>query len=299
MHREDFNNKYRQFVSVIDDALNALAAESDSPQKTVYDAMRYSLLAGGKRLRPVLMLAVCEMLGGKQEDVVPYACAIEMIHTYSLIHDDLPAIDNDDYRRGRLTNHKVYGEAIAILAGDGLLNLAFETMLTHAEHHGSDLKRHVQAMKVIANASGVSGMIGGQVVDIEAEGRDISSELLEYLHRHKTGALIKAPVIAAAILCGADEACIKSLESYAEKIGLAFQIKDDILDVEGSFESLGKSVRKDMQQEKSTFVKLYGLDGAKNKLYSITEEAVNQLAAFGEKAGFLSELAFFIAGRQN
>ena len=232
MHKADFNNKYKQFVKVIDDALNTLATESNVPQKTVYDAMRYSLLAGGKRLRPVLMLAVCEMLGGKAEDVVPYACAIEMIHTYSLIHDDLPAMDNDDYRRGRLTNHKVYGEAIAILAGDGLLNLAFETMLMHAENYGSDLKRHVQAMKIIANASGVSGMIGGQVVDIEAEGRDISTELLEYLHRHKTGALIKAPVIAAAVLCGADETSVKCLESYAEKIGLAFQIKDDILDVE-------------------------------------------------------------------
>ena len=299
MHKADFNNKYKQFVKVIDDALNTLATESNVPQKTVYDAMRYSLLAGGKRLRPVLMLAVCEMLGGKAEDVVPYACAIEMIHTYSLIHDDLPAMDNDDYRRGRVTNHKVYGEAIAILAGDGLLNLAFETMLMHAENYGSDLKRHVQAMKIIANASGVSGMIGGQVVDIEAEGRDISTELLEYLHRHKTGALIKAPVIAAAVLCGADETSVKCLESYAEKIGLAFQIKDDILDVEGSFDSLGKSVRKDIQKEKSTFVKLYGLEGAKNILNNITEEAVNQLAAFGNKADFLSELAYFIAGRQN
>ena len=299
MHKADFNNKYKQFVKVIDDALNTLATESNVPQKTVYDAMRYSLLAGGKRLRPVLMLAVCEMLGGKAEDVVPYACAIEIIHTYSLIHDDLPAMDNDDYRRGRLTNHKVYGEAIAILAGDGLLNLAFETMLMHAENYGSDLKRHVQAMKIIANASGVSGMIGGQVVDIEAEGRDISTELLEYLHRHKTGALIKAPVIAAAVLCGADETSVKCLESYAEKIGLAFQIKDDILDVEGSFDSLGKSVRKDIQKEKSTFVKLYGLEGAKNILNNITEEAVNQLAAFGNKADFLSELAYFIAGRQN
>jgi len=299
MHKEDFNNKYKQFVSVIDDALNLLVTESKTPQKTVYSAMRYSLLAGGKRLRPVLMLAVCEMLGGKPEDVVPYACAIEMIHTYSLIHDDLPAMDNDDYRRGRLTNHKVYGEAIAILAGDGLLNLAFETMLMHAQNYGSDLKRHVQAMKIIANASGVEGMIGGQVVDIEAEGRDISSQQLEYLHRHKTGALIKAPILAAAVLCGADETYIKCLESYAEKIGLAFQIKDDILDVEGSFDSMGKSVQKDMKKEKSTFVRLYGLEGAKNILSSIIQEAVNQLDVFGDKADFLSELAYFIAGRQS
>lgn len=299
MYNEEFSKEYEKYVKIVDNTLDMLATEKDVPQKTIYSAMRYSLMAGGKRLRPVLMLAVCEMLGGKLEDAVPYACAIEMIHTYSLIHDDLPAMDNDDYRRGRLTSHKVYGEAIAVLAGDGLLNLAFETMLRKALKSGINMEKHVHALNIIADAAGVSGMIGGQVVDIEAEGKKISSELLEYMHKHKTGALIKAPVLAAAALCGADDKSYKCLESYAEKIGLAFQIKDDILDVEGSFESMGKITQKDLSKEKSTFVTLYGLDDARKTLDGIIREAVNLIETFGDRSDFLSKTASFIAGRKN
>ncbi|MFZ5985792.1 MAG: polyprenyl synthetase family protein [Bacillota bacterium] len=295
----NFKQKFESFVDIINDSLDKCIMEKDLPEKTIYSSMRYSLMAGGKRLRPVLALAVCEMLDGEIHEVVPFACAVEMIHTYSLIHDDLPAMDNDDYRRGRLTNHKVYGEAMAILAGDGLLNSAFELMAQTMTKDTGSLERKAKAVTVIAGASGVNGMIAGQVIDLESEGKEISADILGRMHKCKTGALIKAPVVSSAVLCGAGEEEIRSLESFAENLGLAFQIKDDILDIEGSTEKLGKKVGSDISNKKSTFVSLYGLEPSKKMLSQITDKAVESLERFGEKAWFLNSLAQYLVLREN
>lgn len=295
----DFKEQLEEYISLVNEYLDRYVAEKELPEKSVYTSMRYSLLAGGKRLRPVLALAVCDMLGGRREEVLPFACAVEMIHTYSLIHDDLPAMDNDDYRRGRLTNHKVYGEALAILAGDGLLNLAFEVMLESILKSKENQELKVRAAAVIAKASGVEGMIAGQVIDLESENKKIAAEILDRMHRHKTGALIKAPVVSAAVLCGAGGDSISKLECFAQNLGLAFQIKDDILDVEGSLEKLGKKTGSDAQKDKSTYVSLYGLEKSKEMLNEITEEAVMSLKDFGEKAVFLEKLAKYLVNRDN
>jgi geranylgeranyl diphosphate synthase type II len=294
----DFYEKQKNYGNIVNDYLENIIKENELLEKSVYSAMRYSLLAGGKRLRPVLSLAVCEMLGGDVNEVLPFACAIEMIHTYSLIHDDLPAMDNDDYRRGKLTNHKVYGEAIAILAGDGLLNLAFETMLESMTKKCDNMVNKVKAAQYIAKAAGVRGMIAGQVVDIESEDKEVPFETLEYMHRHKTGALIKAPVVSAAIICNASEEDLHSLDGYAENLGLAFQIKDDILDVEGSTEKLGKKVGSDESNNKTTYVSLYGLEKAKQMLRETTTKANNYIEKFGQKADFLRELAEYLVERE-
>lgn len=295
----DFKNDFKVWTEMVNTALEGYVAEKDTPEGIIYKAMKYSLTAGGKRLRPVLALAVAKMLGGKEEDVLPYACAIEMIHTYSLIHDDLPAMDNDDYRRGRLTNHKVFGEAMAILAGDGLLNLAFETMLNYSSENTSNSLARIRAMGIIAESAGTKGMIGGQVVDLEAEGENISADTLEYMHRCKTGALIKAPVLSAAVLCGAEDRELALLEEYAVNLGLAFQIKDDIMDVESSFEKMGKPAGSDAANDKSTFVTLYGLEKSKKMLHDITLKASAALDSFGEKAAFLKKLADYMENREN
>lgn len=294
----DFKKEYDRYLDIINKALDEYVKEKDTPEKSIYKAMKYSITAGGKRLRPVLALAVTDMLGGSIEDVLPFACAIEMIHTYSLIHDDLPSMDNDDYRRGRLTSHKVFGEALAILAGDALLNLAFETML---DHLGSlkDIRAGINAAGFISKASGTTGMIGGQVVDMENEGGNIPSDLLYYMHACKTGALIKAPVICAGILCGAGREQMDSLNAFSEKIGLSFQIKDDILDIEGDFDDLGKKTGSDIANNKTTFVSLYGLQNSKELLDKMISEGIEALNCFGEKALFLKEIAGYIASRKN
>lgn len=295
----DFKSRLEQWTALVNRRLDQYIIEKDTPEGTIYKAMKYSLNAGGKRLRPVLALAVCEMLGGDENEVLPYACAIEMIHTYSLIHDDLPAMDNDDFRRGMPTNHKVFGEATAILAGDALLNNAFEIMLQAAARNNERLSEKIKAMEIIARSSGTGGMIGGQVTDLEAAGRAISAETLEYMHRCKTGALIKAPVLSAAILCGAGEEENRQLDEYAGKIGLAFQIKDDIMDVECSFEDMGKASGSDAANGKSTFVTLYGLEQSKKMLHETIEQAIEALEIFGSKADFLVELARFTGNRKN
>ena len=298
-----FKEKYDNWVGMVNISLEKLMEVKNAPEETVYNAMKYSIDAGGKRLRPVLAIAVCDMLGGNPEEIMPYACAIEMIHTYSLIHDDLPAMDNDDYRRGKLTNHKVFGEAMAILAGDALLNYAFEIMLEDMNQcipSGVSLENKTKAVHRIAKASGRSGMIGGQVVDLESEGKMITKEVLEYMHRCKTGALIKAPVLAAAALCNANHEDLQALDFYAEKLGLAFQIKDDILDVEGDLTSMGKMNGSDMAKGKSTFVSIYGLEESKKILHRITHEAAMSLEErFGEKAWLLKELAQYLINREN
>lgn len=295
----DFNLELERLNKEVNCSLEKYAVSKDCPEAILYKATRYSLMAGGKRLRPILALAVCELLGGDPEDILPYACAIEMIHTYSLIHDDLPAMDNDDFRRGMLTSHKVYGEAIAILAGDALLNRAFELMLKHSLEKGDKLEKRMKAIGIIAEASGENGMIGGQTVDLESEGRTISPEMLEYMHRLKTGALLKAPILASAVLSGADEKQYDLLDKYAESIGLAFQIKDDILDVEGNPENMGKNTGSDAINNKSTYVTLFGLDESKRKLKEAIDSAVDKLEAFGSASDFLKGLALYIEKRNS
>ncbi|HOV26549.1 MAG TPA: polyprenyl synthetase family protein [Pseudobacteroides sp.] len=295
----EFNNKYQCYLDYINEALERFLQVRETPEKACYEAMKYSLMAGGKRIRPVLSLAVCDLLGKNYEDVIAYACAIEMIHTYSLIHDDLPSMDNDDYRRGRLTNHKVYGEALAILAGDALLNYAFEIMTEDALKNIDIIVNKVKAMQYIAKASGVTGMIGGQVVDLQSEGKKIPLETLTYMHGCKTGAMIKAPVVSSAIICGADDFRISRLSVFAEKIGLAFQIKDDILDVEGDLSTLGKNSGSDASNDKTTYITEYGLEDAKRILNEVTDEAVGALECFGVEADFLRNIAEFIAKRNN
>lgn len=294
----DFKEKQKNYADIVNNFLGNYLKENDLLEKSVYSSMGYSLLAGGKRLRPVLSLAVCDMLGGNINEVLPFACAIEMIHTYSLIHDDLPAMDNDDYRRGKLTNHKKYGEALAILAGDGLLNLAFELMLESIANKCNNIENKVKAVAYIAKSSGIRGMIAGQVVDMESEGKEVPFETLEYMHRCKTGALIKAPVVSAAIIYNATDTDLRSLEAYAGNLGLAFQIKDDILDIEGSTEKLGKKVGSDESNKKTTYVSLYGLEKAKLMLRETTTEAKNNIEKFGIKADFLRELAEYLVERE-
>ncbi len=295
----DFLQQLEKMNKEVSNALDDYLCIEDSLGADIFKAMKYSLMAGGKRLRPILALAVCDMLGGNVSTVMPYACAIEMIHTYSLIHDDLPAMDNDDYRRGIPTNHKVFGEAMAILAGDALLNRAYELMLSSTAVNEDKLKQRVEAMRIIAEGSGANGMIRGQVIDLESEGKTISKDTLEYMHRCKTGALIKAPVLSSAVLCGARDDEIKQLEIYAENIGLAFQIKDDIMDVSSSLEEMGKAAGRDAACGKTTYVTLYGVVRANVLLNETISQAVNAVECFGQRADFLKKLANFIKERSN
>lgn len=295
----DFKSRFEKWTALVSEALDDYTELKDVPEASIYKAVKYSLMAGGKRLRPVLALAVAELLEGDEKDILPYACAVEIIHTYSLIHDDLPAMDNDDYRRGMPTNHKVFGEATAILAGDALLNKAFEIMLGHTLAKGDRLRQRLRAMNAIAEAAGMKGMIGGQIVDLESEGKDISAQTLEYMHRCKTGALIKAPVLCSAILYEANSREYEALEEYASCIGLAFQIKDDIMDVQGSFEEMGKPVGSDAANAKSTFITIFGLEESQRMLASTVKKAIDALEIFGARAGFLRELAEFIEKRSS
>ncbi len=295
----DFNARLDKWTQLVNNALDDYLSIKEGPGSNIYNAMKYSLMAGGKRLRPVLALAVCEMLDGNKNEILPYACAIEMIHTYSLIHDDLPAMDNDDYRRGVPTNHKVFGEAMAILAGDALLNSAYELMLAASISDGRNMDARLRAMQIVAGAAGADGMIRGQVVDMESEGKKIETVTLEFMHRCKTGALIKAPVIASAVLCGASEKDIEKLGSYAENIGLAFQIKDDIMDVKGDPGKMGKAAGSDAGSGKSTYVTLYGLENARAMLDKTIDTALGALESFDDKAGFLRDLAGFVRDRDH
>ena len=267
------------------------------PEK-IYEAMRYSLLAGGKRLRPILCLASCELAGGTTSMAMPTACALEMIHTMSLIHDDLPAMDNDDYRRGKLTNHKVYGEDIAILAGDGLLTYAFEFIATKTENVPP--QQVLQTIAYLGRAAGAGGLIGGQVVDVESEGKtDVSLETLNYIHAHKTGALLEACVVCGAILASASEADLQRLSRFAKNIGLAFQIIDDILDITATQEELGKTAGKDVQAGKVTFPSLWGIEESRRQASQLVADAKAQLAVFGSKALPLLAIADYITSRSN
>lgn len=266
------------------------------PQE-IYNAMSYSVNAGGKRLRPIILLAGCEALGGNIEKALPFACSIEMIHTYSLIHDDLPAIDNDDLRRGKPTCHKQFGEASAILAGDALLNLAYEIMSGEVLKTGD--KSLVQAMSFIAKAAGTTGMIGGQVVDILSEGKKINADTLIYIHKNKTAALIKAALKAGAVIGGADEAQLDVFDLIGEKMGIAFQIKDDILDVTSSDEILGKPVFSDEKNKKATYVSLHGIDKAGDDYKRLTDESLELIIKAAGEDSFLYKYAKKLSMRIN
>ncbi|WP_414527642.1 geranylgeranyl diphosphate synthase CrtE [Nodularia chucula] len=268
------------------------------PEK-IYESMRYSLLAGGKRLRPILSLAACEMIGGTIEMAMPTACAMEMIHTMSLIHDDLPAMDNDDYRRGKLTNHKVYGDDIAILAGDGLLAYAFEFVATQTPETVSR-DRVLQVIARLGKALGAAGLVGGQVVDLDSEGKsDISLETLNFIHNHKTAALLEACVVCGGIVGGASSEDVKKLSRYSQNIGLAFQIIDDILDITSTQEQLGKTAGKDLIAKKVTYPSLWGLEESRIKAQELVESACEELATFGKLAQPLQALAHYITSRNH
>jgi len=289
----------QQQVARVDAALETYLPSDERMPQQLHQAMRYSIFAGGKRIRPVLMLAACDAVGGQSEIALPAACAMEMIHTYSLIHDDLPAMDNDDLRRGRPTNHKVFGDAHAILAGDALLTEAF--LLLSAPMVDFELEASIQlhVAHIIARAAGSAGMVGGQIVDMESEGGtlDIDLPTLEYIHTHKTGALIKAAIEVGAVLGGAEEAEFSALSRYGELSGLAFQIADDILDVTGNQETLGKNVGSDEARGKATYVSLLGLSEAQKRADELRKMALKSLETFGEKAEPLRQIVNFIVAR--
>lgn len=295
----DFKEDWKQYINEVDSALAVYLNEPSIPVK-LSEAMRYSVFAGGKRLRPVLLLSSCALFGGDADMAMPLACAMEMIHTYSLIHDDLPAMDNDDYRRGRLTNHKVFGEAMAVLAGDGLLSYAFEVMLAGGFRPSVDKESYFLAVKCIADAAGARGMVAGQVADLESEGKNnADAQELEYIHRHKTGEMITAAVLAGALVNKASKEQQAAVAAFGNNLGIAFQIKDDILDVTGSVAKLGKTPGKDEESGKLTYIKLYGLYASKEKLSYFTNEAINALNIFGSRAAFLSELALTMLHRDH
>ena len=266
------------------------------PRGDLYDAMYYSLLAGGKRIRPVLVLETCRMCGGDPAAALPFAGAVEMIHTYSLIHDDLPCMDDDDLRRGRPTNHKVYGEATAVLAGDGLLTAAFETMLELPPELPPE--RALAAAGLLARAAGGRGMVGGQVLDMAGEGHSLSLAEVEELQRLKTGALIAAAAEMGCIVAGGTQEQRQAVRHYAERLGLAFQVRDDILDVVGDEATLGKPIGSDARSEKTTFVTLKGLDACRTLVKRLTGEAIEALAPFCGEGGALCWLAEQLAGRE-
>ncbi len=271
------------------------SGEADFPT-SLRKAIRHSLFSGGKRIRPILSIAAFEAVGGKGDKILPFACGLEMIHTYSLIHDDLPAIDNDDYRRGKPTCHKVFGEAIGILAGDGLLTEAFELM---TKHSFGDPEIILNIVNEIARASGISGMVGGQVADIESEGKEVDFPTVQYIHTHKTGALILSSVRTGVKLGGGDDETLKAFTHYGERIGLAFQIVDDILNVEGKAELLGKSTGSDLFKRKATYPSLLGIEESKRRAAELMESAIDLLSRFGPEVEPLKEIARFIILRES
>ncbi len=305
----DFNAAYNEKLNYINQGLETLLKGRDS-HRTVLRAMEYSLLAGGKRLRPVLLLSAYELAylwdnnqknevpKSELDYILPMACAMEMIHNYSLIHDDLPAMDNDDYRRGKLTNHKVFGEATAILAGDGLLNLAYEAMLESIPDSPQKLSNYVKAMADIAHSAGISGMIGGQSADMDNQGEGNEEEILNYIHTHKTEALITASLKAGVLAYSDEPEVLRAVTSYGKALGLAFQITDDILDLTGDFSQMGKATGQDEKMGKQTFPARYGLEKSKALAREYIEKSVSCLEPFGTKANFLKSLSLSILDRK-
>ena len=291
----NFKAEWKKRADLVEEGLLRELKKMPAYDETLEKAMEYSLMAGGKRLRPVLLMAAADAVGKDGAAFLTTGCAIEMIHTYSLIHDDLPAMDNDDYRRGKPTNHKVFGDGIAVLAGDALLTLAFEVML---RQEGAAPETLVTVVSEMSRAAGPYGMVGGQVLDLEGEGRRLDLAALRKIHMGKTGALFCAAIRSGAILAGAKEEELAALTLYAEKFGLAFQITDDILDVTGDEAAIGKPVGSDVRNEKATYVTLTSLEEAKKLAEDAVDEAVAALDIFGERAAFLRDLALFLLGRK-
>lgn len=294
----DAQEYMKRWTGRVEETLDSLVPESGGEPPEMFKIMRYSLFAGGKRLRPILCVAGAEAVGGEPGALLPAACALECIHTYSLIHDDLPAMDDDDFRRGNPTSHKVFGDAAAILGGDGLLTLAFELMCGPDMTRAAGAERVILAIKVLAEAAGATGMVGGQLLDIRAGGRvNEASELVE-IHRRKTGAMIRASVCMGGLLGGGTEDQMAALARYGERAGLAFQIVDDILDVEGDAELMGKSTGSDAAQDKATYPALHGLEASKEMARRVVDEALGALSAFSDGAPALAALARFIVLRR-
>ena len=293
----EFNNSLKIKSDYIEDLLKKYMPKEDGYQSTIMEAMNYSLKAGGKRLRPILTLEACKVVGGNEEDAIPFAMAIEMIHTYSLIHDDLPALDNDDLRRGKPTNHKVYGEAMAILAGDGLLNYAYEVMLSNSLNKENP-ENYIKAINEISKSAGIYGMIGGQVVDVESENTAIPKEKLDYIHLNKTGAIIIGCMRAGAIIGNASYDELEKITKYAKNIGLSFQIVDDILDIIGDQAKLGKNVGSDIENNKSTYPSLIGLEESREIAIKLIDEAKENIKKLNGDSSFLEGLANYIIDRE-
>lgn len=299
----DFEKELSSRTACVEEVIRKYLPEENGFQKSLLEAMNYSFLAGGKRLRPLLMLECFRMFGGAGQVVEPFMAAQEMIHTYSLVHDDLPAMDNDLYRRGKKTTHAVYGEAMAILAGDGLLNYAFETAcqaFSPEKLSMEDMGRICGAMKILAEKAGVCGMIGGQAVDVEAEKRNLrlDGEKLLFIHEHKTAALIQSSMMIGAVLAGADENAVKDLERAGRAVGVAFQIQDDILDITGTLEELGKAAGSDEKNEKLTYVSVYGLEQSRRDVEKLSGEALAILRGRPQRNEFLEELVISLITRK-
>ena len=296
----EFKENLKKYQDIVNEELEKYIRKGNCPEEVLNNSMEYSLLTGGKRLRPILVLATYELFKEDYEECMPFAVAIEMVHNFSLIHDDLPEIDNDDFRHGKPTNHKQFGHATALLAGDGLLNQAYmvisdEILYSIENQYKENFHNKARAFNEFTKS--VDRMIAGEYLDTELEGKSIPKEMLEYIHVNKTGALLKLCARMGAILADASEKDIERLSKYAEKIGLAFQIKDDILSEEGNPEITGKPVGNDKELNKCTYVSYYGLEGAKAELDNITKEAINELEIYGKKAEFLRQLAMYIKDR--
>jgi geranylgeranyl diphosphate synthase type II len=294
----NFKEEYQKRLSEVEGVLAAYLPEKTGYQATIMEAMEYSLLAGGKRIRPILMLETYRMFGGQTKVVEPFLAAMEMIHTYSLVHDDLPAMDDDDYRRGRKTTHLVYGEDMGILAGDALLNYAFEVACEAFTIEPSSHAQIAAALRMLAHKAGIYGMLGGQVIDVQATGTRVSQEKLDEIYRLKTGALLESSMCIGAILAGANLSQVTQIEQIAAKIGLAFQIQDDILDVTSTKEVLGKDPHSDEKNEKMTYVTYHGLDGAKQDVERLSTQAMELLDAFSMDSAFLAQMFTFLMTRQ-
>ena len=296
----NFQDELKNRTKEIEAVLKSFLPEEKGFAKTMAQAMNYSVLAEGKRLRPMLILETCRMFGGREELAYPFMAAMELIHTHSLVHDDLPALDNDDYRRGRLTTHKVYGEAMGVLSGVSLLNYAYEVMFTafdKAKNTGEQAKV-IQALKVMAHKTGIYGMLGGQSVDVENDGKPVTKEMLDYIYENKTSALIEGSMMTGAILGGASQEEVNAVEKAARNIGLAFQIQDDILDVTSTAEELGKPIHSDEKNHKTTYVTLMGIEAASQQVAELSEEAVKLLEGMNKKNEFLFTLGKELVGRR-
>lgn len=293
----NFRDEQEKRVNEIEEILKKRLPLKEGKQKRIMDAMEYSLLAGGKRLRPMLMLETYRLFGGQSSVIEPFMAALEMIHTYSLVHDDLPAMDNDDYRRGHKTTHVVYGEGMGILAGDALLNYAFETAASAFNMEDAEAAKIGKAIQILSGKAGIYGMIGGQVVDVLSTGQQVDGETLDFIYQLKTGALIECAMMIGAVLAGADSDQVHAVEQIAAKVGMAFQIQDDILDVTSTAEVLGKPIHSDEKNEKTTYVTWKGLEESKREVARLSEEAVEELRRFHPEDDFLETLLLSLIHR--